>query len=239
MSKVITMSLWRRPAYTEQVLSALSKCKGIEDYTLIICVEPGVPQVGKLAEQATFAKKTHVIHNPQLLGIFVNIYQCLKMGFENTDYNIHIEDDVVLGEDALQFFEYCKEAYEKDASVFTACAYHKSKPGHVKPEEYYRVRRAQWFTPWGWATWADRWKEINSQWVFGFENRLGWDERMNKVIRGERSEVYPHLSRAQNIGAELGWAVPNAEWHHLNQHTEVWVDEFERPANIETKWEER
>ena len=41
MLRVITMTAYRRPAYTHEVLTALSQCDGIADWLLLPNVEPG------------------------------------------------------------------------------------------------------------------------------------------------------------------------------------------------------
>lgn len=43
--KVITMTAYRRPEYTREVLEALAQCDGIGDWTLLPNVEPGNAEV--------------------------------------------------------------------------------------------------------------------------------------------------------------------------------------------------
>jgi hypothetical protein len=43
--KVITMTAYRRPAYTREVLAAMAKCDGIADWLLLPNVEPGNEEV--------------------------------------------------------------------------------------------------------------------------------------------------------------------------------------------------
>lgn len=52
IEKVVTMTLFRRPQYTRQVLEALACCEGIREYLVLLHVEPGYPEVLKLARRA-------------------------------------------------------------------------------------------------------------------------------------------------------------------------------------------
>ena len=53
----------------------------------------------------------------------------------------------------------------------------------------------------------------------------GWDIRLNEVIRGERYEIVPCVSRTQNIGALGGVHVPSPEWHAEHHVARAVTDE--------------
>ena len=46
---------------------------------------------------------------------------------------------------------------------------------------------------------------------------------LNWSVRGGRGEVFPFVSRVQDVGALGGVHVPSAEWHLANQFNEYWV----------------
>ena len=135
------------------------------------------------------------------------------------DYNIHIEDDICPGKDMLRYFEFCDYKYRYDDTILTICAYHKCNCG----SDYYdKLFRNPWFTPWGWATWANRWEDIKSQWNFN----NGWDIQINNIIRKERFEIRPYLSRSQNIGEQNGTHVsPDVFWK--DHYNEFWTNSIE------------
>lgn len=212
--KVIASTLYRRPEYTKQMMDGLLSCDGIEDYLVLFCVEPGHPEVAELTNWfATQHAGTVSIYNPKLLGCTANIKQALTRGFAvpNTDYVIVVEDDIVLHKDALKYFEWANSSYKDDKSVFSVCAYRRSDEVSMA----YDISRNKWFTPWGWATWRDRWQEIRAKW--DGETTESWDRVIQFNIIGDRYEIYPHLARSQNIGAELGTYCPSPEWHKENQ----------------------
>jgi hypothetical protein len=233
--KIITMTASHRPQYTCQVLEALARCRGIQDYLLMPSLEPGHDDVRSLFEAVSFAECRPVVHRERL-GCAANTLFALERGFRLSDFVIHIEDDTVPAADALEFFEHCREAYRQDPQVFTIGGY-PSYPGAGKlsgaaPAGGSRaLARHPWFTPWGWATWLDRFVEMARDWSLE-----SWDTHLNHVVRGRRCEITPTLSRFQNIGAEQGVHVPSAEWHRANQHLDFWAGMIEIPS--EANWSE-
>jgi len=224
--RTITMTLFNRPEYLRKVLGALSRCIGIERYHLIACVEPGNAEVLALARGVGFTRSTRVVENEKLLSCPVNVYQALSLAFLETDYNIHLEDDILLARDALLYFEHCGRAFRDDASVFTVTAYNNQKP----PEpEWGRTARRAWFTPWSWATWRDRFEEMRPLWDFDYSHG-NWDNNLNTRVRGERVEIFPILARAQNIGVE-GVHIPSAEWGRTFHYNEFWAGRVAAPRN--------
>lgn len=228
--KTLTISLYNRPKYTSTLLEHLDQCYGIEDYKITICCDPGSKEVEKLAKNFR-TSQTDVILNNRRMGCNTNIYQCLAIGFSQNDYHIHFEDDTIPGKDCLKFFEWAREQYKDVTDIFTVNGYVTSdnltEHHYPKSDDETEVSRRCWFTPWGWATWKNRFEEMKQVW--DFQGRNGsWDATINHVARKKRWEIFPTISRIQNIGAELGTHVPNPEWHKKNHFNEYWIESIER-----------
>jgi hypothetical protein len=149
------------------------------------------------------------------------------MGFYKNNYHIHLEDDTIPGKDCLKFLEWAGNTYENDSQIFSVTSYVNSSN---KTEHYIeknlninKVSRRNWFTPWGWATWRDRFEYIKRNWT-----NTGWDNTINDITRKNRYEIYPSVSRVQNIGAEMGVHVPDADWHKKNQYNEWWIESIKK-----------
>jgi hypothetical protein len=211
---MITLTLFRRPDYTRQVLEHLSRCAGIQKYHVLIFCEPDCDEVIRLAKRWDFQAK-HVVVNHTRLGCTANIYQALATGFSHCQFVIMLEDDILLASDALIWFEFCCQRFRNDHDVWTVSAYNRQQ---VTPEKYNAYFRKQWFTPWGWATWRDRFAEMSRGW--GWESQYSWDCTVNHNLRGNRCEILPYLARAQNVGGEMGTYCPGPEWHRENQLNE-------------------
>jgi len=222
--RTITMTLFNRPHYLKKVLGALSRCVGVERCHLIACVEPGDDEVLALARSVSFTKSTRVLVNEQVLSCPVNVFQALSLSFLETDYNIHLEDDILLHRHALLYFEHCGRAYADDPAVFSVTAYNNQRPPE---DEWGRVARRAWFTPWAWATWRDRFEEMRPLWDFDYSHG-NWDNNLNTRVRGARTEIYPILALAQNIGVE-GVHIPSAEWGRTFHYNDFWAGRVAAP----------
>lgn len=204
--KVISLTAYRRYGYFRRVLESLARCDGIDEYVVLIHIDPGFIAVEELAKHFPFPRKEVVI-NPFRLGCNGNIGTACRHGFSEGEYVVVVEDDIVLAPDAIRFFEHVDKTYRGDPECFGGCAYHKLMPPEA---EFHQTTRERWFTPWGWSTWRDRWSEIEKNWPRA--NRPVWDGVANKTrCRGEepgdqigRYVVYPKLARSQNIGAKNG-----------------------------------
>lgn len=214
-NKVIVMPTYRRADYTKTVLEGMKSCYGIEDYKVFIHHEPGYPEVLDIINDSSELNIT-IIENDNVLGLNQNIYNCLSHGFSLSDYVIYLEDDVVPTKDCLKYFEWARDKYANDPDVFSVTSYNRQV---VPIEDNFKIHRRQWFVPWGWATWKNRWEEIKTKWTFN----TGCDSIMNHSVRGDRCQIEPKLARTQNIGATRGVNVMEPEWHKDNQYNEYWA----------------
>jgi hypothetical protein len=214
------MVLWNRPDYTRTVLRALQECTGIGDYLLLPHLEPGNDEVLSLVQSIRFAQ-TRITRNPRRLGIGKNTYLAWQEGFTKADFVIHIEDDTVPARDCLRYMEYCRRAYRRDQGVFSVSSYNRTP---CRPNQRYHISRRRPYTCWLIGIWKDRWEWIRNRWNSDPERYA--THLTNQVRRYHLDEIYPLLSRSQNIGAERGVHVPSVEWHRANQHTEHWAGNY-------------
>ena len=219
--KTISISLYKRPKYTKILLDHLDRCFDIENYKIFICCEPGHNEVIDMAKNFR-TNQTTTILNRQKLGCTKNIYQCLYIGFNNSNFHIHLEDDIIPGKDFLLYCQY-HEIMSNDQDIFSICGYNKDHLCNNRNSPSLSTTR-QWFNPWGWATWVDRWNNIIvKSFEKSFTSHISWDVILHNMIR-DKLEIYPLISRTQNIGAEHGTYCPGSEWHKQNQYNEYWIE---------------
>jgi hypothetical protein len=215
----VVMTLCSRPEYTRTVLDALARCDGIEDVPVYMLCEPVSDEVIEAA--TNFRGRGEVLVGSERVGCNINTYAALAHGFDRHARVIAMEDDTVPGRDFLRFARWGLEEYQHDASVFSVCGYQKTPAS----EAGYRnaVFREAWFTPWGWATWRDRWETVRASWP-RYDHQVSWDTVLDKFSRRGRYEIRPMLARIQNIGAEGGAHVPGAAWHAEHHLNRCWVE---------------
>lgn len=192
--KTLTMTAWKRPDLTQQVLESLAKCHKIENYKLFAFIEPGCDQVVDAFNKFNACEKQIVV-NSQLMGIAENTKQALNVAFEQGDYNIHIEDDTVLLPNTLNFFEWCDEKFKDDQQIGTCSAY----SGNMSQSLPYHAIAHRWFGCWAWSTWKTRWEHsLKNEWggdMCRFASHVnGWQFKNRKL------QIYPMQSLCINIG---------------------------------------
>jgi GT2 family glycosyltransferase len=227
MNFSISISLHNRPKYTKTLLDYLNKCSNIDKYEILIFCEPSSLEVIQLAQDFR-PEQTIVTVNPSRFGCNRNIYQSIKRGFELSDFHIHLEDDTIPGKDFLVYMEFCGLSYKDKKDIFSISGY-VNNDNNI--EQFYSCNKnnssyittRNWFTPWGWATWIDRWDEIEKAFINSLDSHDSWDIMVHKLLQ-QRKEVFPTISRIQNIGALNGTYCPGPEWHKKNQFNEYWIE---------------
>jgi hypothetical protein len=216
---ILTMTAWRRPQYTRRVLESIIEAEKPGPIRLIACIEPGNEGVPAQFRNIPFDYELRI--NDHRLGGPRNTYQALSAGFELDDHVIHLEDDTVIASDALLYFDWAIRHYRYDKDVWTVTGYNR-RVHPAAPHERHTVKRRRFFTAYGIGLWIDRWEEAHTKWPSG---EHGWDRYMNRVARGNRSEIFPLLSRIQNIGALDGYNV-SPSFHKRHHHTPEWAGNY-------------
>lgn len=231
MLRVITMTAYRRPAYTREVLAALAECDGIADWLLLPNVEPGNEEVID-ALRTWDACESRLVVNARRLGLNRNTYAAVHRAFEmRASVSLHLEDDTVPSPDALRYFDWAVRevlAGDERHSILLASGYNKprTKP---RPDQSHSCEYRPIWTPWGWAVDLPRLKWLIVHWCF--RNRQCFTCKFRAKYRRTRREVFPILSRIQNIGYELGENGRSPAWYRANHRTE-WVAGITTPRQF-------
>lgn len=228
----VVMTLCNRPHYTKRVLEGLAKCDGSNGVNVILCVEPGNDAVMNLA--LGFRHPCTVVQNKRKLGCNTNTFMALSHGFEQSDRVIALEDDTVPGTDFLTFMRWALEKYQDEEGVFSVSGYQRTQQDEIT--RTLDVVRENWFTPWGWGTWRDRWDKVCKQWP-ARDEEISWDTVIHRLRIESRCEVRPVVARIQNIGADGGLHVPSREWHSEHHLNPYWI-EVSEPVNAASEFVE-
>lgn len=220
----ITMICYKRPGYMKQALDALAK----NDFTgydgVHIFAEPvGSLEMYNLLHGYSLPVPIHIHHNPVRLGTDLNGFTALCYVFDQlgADFNVHIEEDVVVSPDALKMaLNYA--ALPNKHSVMCLCLHNH---GGAKPDgnNVRDLAYADGFSPYGWAATRYNWKHwLKPHW---FSNRwaaegggYGWDWSVNYAVSKthEACVMVPIVSRANTVG----------EFGGVNMSPEQWRKEF-------------
>jgi hypothetical protein len=218
----ITVSAYNRPAYLAETLAALARCDGIEGCKVMVFLDP----CEETDEQIDMVTRYgwEFLARLERFGCNLAIGKSFEWAFADpaVDFHLHFEDDTVPCRDALRWFAWARDNYRDDPAVMNVSGYQRISNGRLG-----ECGLRRWFTPWGWGTWRDRWAGLAAGWA---AHEPSWDVVVNHVLRAGRYEVFPTVSRIQNIGAERGTHVPSAEWHEANHRVPVTANDLRGEA---------
>ena len=191
----IALIAYRRPEYLERCLAGLAACEGVADAVLHAHIEPGCERTRALIEGFD-ACEVRPVFNAERLGCNPNTAAALAAAFGTADYAVFLEEDIVPARDFLVYHNWAAHRYRGEAGVGSVAAYHRRAEA-CPPEEHHTVRRRVGFHGWGCGSWRDR---LGAR-LPEFRPDLSWDTMMDRAYRETGTvEVYPELSRCQNIG---------------------------------------
>src|SRR3990172_790580 len=121
--KTISLPVYRRPDTLKKALDAIRSNK-TEGYTLYVSAEPGPPEVLDLIKKIDWIE-VRLRQNALQRGLNDNICSTIQWAFEEgSEFNITVEDDVVLAPDALDLAEWFRKLPERGEYVSLGfCAY--------------------------------------------------------------------------------------------------------------------
>jgi hypothetical protein len=208
----IAISGYDRPEYLQRCIAALYGAKGFDKdkyhiYCAMDCYEDGSFNRDVLDVFFWFRLVPNIAETKQ--GCNYTIKKALDMAWEdNPDFVLMLEDDIIISDDALMYVEWAAGQYKDDKSVRTIGLWGHDKgyslPNKLQETDLGKVMKQNYFTCWGWGTWADRWEEMSSTWTTGNDSHnTSWDVIMSSHL-GDRVEILPSISRAYNCGEFKG-----------------------------------
>lgn len=195
MKTSISISACNRPDYLIRVLGSIFANPGP--------IPPIVVSIDKHKDNGAVIEVCEAFPvqfsaSEQKLGCNGNVRRAINMGFATgSGFNIHIEDDICITPDALEYITWASEKYAFDNDVRTVTLW---GPGG----EPFAVGREIFFTCWGWGTWKNRWAWFEQNWTTGDDgHQTSWDVVLSSHW-GSKKQIFPFLSRAYNIGEQNG-----------------------------------
>jgi hypothetical protein len=236
----VLMPVCGRPHYLRRVLDSLSRARGIDRTVLVISQDGNDPEVGALVQGIGFTEVIHIRHARPFLGIPAYFWD----GYHAVSSNIRflldlallrcgapgaivLEDDLVVGPDALDFFEWAFREILPDPGALSVTGFNlHSRPcpeGGWHPRNHpleLVVDRGEAsrpkFTGWSWAIARDQWLRVRGEW-----SPLRWDLALTGILRRRGLVSWkPVLARTRNIGMQGGINFTEAE------ENPKWADVF-------------
>lgn len=193
-----------REKYLRQALDSWSKARGIQDASLVFCVEPAdtFPADDFEAWAHRTFREALVLRNVRRLGCLLNTKQAFGSAFAvGARLAVMAEEDLVVSADVLEYLSWAMTEYEHDEQVAAVCAHVRESKGRDSGA----VVRVPWFNPLVCGTWKDRWENLIEptwgRWSEGVPDNQAWDNNLRIVLRqADRQCIFPGQSRVLHIG---------------------------------------
>lgn len=236
----IVMFVYNRADHFEKTVTALSKCAEAVQSDLCIFSDAAksekdaeqVEAVRRLAhrvKQSGDFKSVRITESKENKGLANSVISGVTQVMEQYGRVIVLEDDCVPSPFFLRYMNTCLDFYDQDHTIGSVAGY---APPIVFPDDYEKdVFAAYRSCSWGWATWKDRWenvdwrldsiqelyhnpdliKKLNSCGTDRFvrlyrqtkSNKNSWSVKFGyHLVRNDRLTVYPRFSYIDNIGCD-------------------------------------
>lgn len=236
----IVMFVYNRADHFMQTFAALKECPEAKESELYIFSDGPKTEVQKEqveevrvalkeAKNKAFFREVKIIESPVNRGLAMSVIRGVTEVLDKHGKAIVVEDDCMPSPYFLNYMNQCLDFYEKNINIGAIAGY---VPQLTFPKEFEDdVFVAYRSCSWGWATWKDRWQEVdwnlskmqdfyrhpslikklNSNGKDRFirlyrqtkGNGSSWSVRFGAdLVRKNQLTVYPRYSYIQNIGCD-------------------------------------
>lgn len=228
----IVVFCYNRPQHLNNTLNSLLKCNLVNDFSfLFFCDGPKsnketdfdlTDKVKTIANEFSITNKI-VFSSDVNKGLAESVITGLDKVFEQYEMAIVLEDDLEFSTDFLTHIQKALVFYKEHKSVFSVSGY--SFPIGFKDENdcgYFSYR----FSSWAWATWKDRWKQVDWE-LKKYKRNFSDDSIGSFSICGED---YPYMLKNQFKGKIDSWAIRFAFNAFINKGIHYFPN-FSKAAN--------
>lgn len=206
----VVLFCYDRPMHLEYTIASLKENRGAEETPLFIFSDgakgshdkEAVEAVRNIIDRISGFKEIHITKNPANSGLAMSIINGVSEVLKKFSGCIVLEDDLETSPFFLDFMNQGLLVYEKDADIFSVSGY--CPPINI-PEDYpFDAFRFPRINSWGWATWADRWAEVDWD-VQNFNDFIQDPESVKRLER--QGKDLPVMLLKQQTGKIGSWAV--------------------------------
>lgn len=237
----ISLTCFRRPDYLSEVIASLDKSLfyskiDVSKITLYASIDGDNKEVVELINNIDFIPK-NITQNIPNIGCNRNTFEAIDRAIIHSDYVLHLEDDTVLSEDAIEYFLYMFNKYKDNNRVICVGGYNKTDSLNIN--DLYTSFTENFFSCWGCGFWSHKWSIFQKGWTnqMAVMNPQSWDSYLqeNLFASGQKyQQVRPIVSRVQNIGARLGTWVADPIWHEFNHKSPFTSNDV--PQELKHSW---
>ena len=150
-------------------------------------------------------KEVHFVERKKNLGLGTSIITGVTEVINRYGKVIVLEDDLETSPLFLHYMNSCLDHYEGRKSVFSISSLSRPHPERFYPKDYpYDVYVSLTHHPTGWATWRDRWEQVD--WTAKSYDSLLNDTNIQNAYRRAGNEMWDQLKLCKEQGRNI-WSV--------------------------------
>jgi hypothetical protein len=167
----ILLIAWRRPDHLRQVITAIKKVKPLKIYAAVDGPRIGLEfdEERQLVEQTKEVIRNEIdwdckvttLFREENLGCAKGVSNAITWFFEHVEEGIILEDDIVISENGLKFFEWGLNKYRHKEHIWMISAWNPYNTLGISLIQSY-------FYCWGWATWKRTWNQYQLELPQGY-----------------------------------------------------------------------
>ena len=210
MNAPIVLFAYKRPVELEATLQALQANYLASQSDLYIFVDAPrkpedaakVSQVHRLLDGVSGFRSIHRDYAETNIGCADSIIRGVSIVLEKHPAAIIVEDDLITSPNFLDFMNQGLVQYAESKRVYSVAGYTFPfpKPANYQSDAYFIPRHS----PWGWATWSDRWQSID--WAMTDYPAFEQDKRQQRAFMQGGSDLVGML-RSQMEGRADAWDI--------------------------------
>lgn len=229
----IIVFAYNRPSHLQKTLSWLGRNELANQSTLFVYLD-GVKkdaspeQVERVNEARSVAhrfaevpvfKEVHFIERDRNLGLGTSIITGVTEVIKIFGKVIVMEDDLQTSPFFLSYMNQCLDHYENRKAVFSISGLSRPHPERFYPNDYpYDVYVSLVHHPTGWATWKDRWDQVD--WDVHLLETVKEQPEMIKAFRRIEYSEYDALVHQQETNQNV-WSVRFSFAHFINHAVSI------------------
>ena len=226
----IVLFTYNRPWHVEQTLNALMQNELASESILYIYCDGAKPdateeqkekirQSREVVRKKQWCKEVVIRETEQNKGLGNSIIEGVAEVINKHRKVIVLEDDLVTSPLFLDYMNKALEYYENRKTVFSISAVSRPNPHLFYPKDYeYDVYVSQTHRPTGWATWLDRWKQVD--WSAKCFKYLQADKNIRNAFNRLGADYYSALEKQQLTGQNV-WSIRFALAHFVNHAVSI------------------
>lgn len=229
----IIVFAYNRPDHLRKTLTWLGKNELADQSTLyVFCDGPKskataeqlskVENARKVAHELAIVptfKEVHIFEREENLGLGTSVITGVTEIINKHGRAIVLEDDLETSPYFLSYMNQCLDHYDARKSVFSISGLSRPHPERFYPKDYpYDVYVSLTHHPTGWATWADRWSQVD--WKADLFEIVKQQPAMIQAFRrieyGDYDALLHQLATRKNV-----WSIRFAFAHFVNHAVSI------------------